>query len=396
MLKEALKIAIYSGEIPSTTFIERLISGVGESGAEVILFGALHHQPTYRSRVKVVGYRLTRLSKFLHLLRFTVLLSLFKRQEKKRLDIYLNQHQSSNLYTKVKYYPVLWHQPDVFHIQWAKGLDDWMWVQEFGMKLVLSLRGAHINYSPISDTALAAMYRQHFPKVDGFHAVSKAIGLEAQKYGAHANRIDVAYSGLDLNPMPPIEAKTSHEKTVFKIISVGRPHWKKGYTYALDACKLLKDAGFEFEYTIIGGADTIEYQYQLHDLGLKNEVRLVGKRSFEQVQTMVQDSDLLLLPSVEEGIANVVLEAMALGTLVLSTDCGGMDEVITDGDNGFLVPIRDSQAIADAVVRIAQLSDNERFSIRKKARVKIEEQHSEERMVTGMMGVYERVIEGSW
>lgn len=395
-MKEALKIAIYSGEIPSTTFIERLIVGVAGSGAEVILFGALHHPPTYSSRVKVVGYRLTRLSKFLHLLRFTVLLSLFKRQEKKRLDTYLNQHQSSNLYTKVKYYPVLWHQPDVLHIQWAKGLDDWMWVQEFGMKLVLSLRGAHINYSPIADTVLAEMYRQHFPKVDGFHAVSKAIGLEAQKYGAHANRITVVYSGLDLNPMPPIEAKTSHGKTVFKIISVGRPHWKKGYTYALDACKLLKDAGFEFEYTIIGGADAIEYQYQLHDLGLQNEVRLVRQRSFEQVQTMIQDSDLLLLPSVEEGIANVVLEAMSLGTLVLSTDCGGMDEVLTNGDNGFLVPIRDSKAIADAVVRIAQLPDNEKSLIRKKARAKIEEQHLGERMVKGMMGVYERVVEGSW
>ena len=49
----------------------------------------------------------------------------------------------------------------------------------------------------ISDIKLAAMYRKYFSNVDGFHAVSKAIALEAQKYGAPKNRIKVVYSGLD-------------------------------------------------------------------------------------------------------------------------------------------------------------------------------------------------------
>ena len=55
------------------------------------------------------------------------------------------------------------------------------------------------------------------------------------------------------------------------------------------------------------------------------------------VKELIKNADILLLSSVEEGIANVVLEAMALGTLVVSTECGGMNEVIKNNENGFLV-----------------------------------------------------------
>ncbi|SFN72414.1 colanic acid/amylovoran biosynthesis glycosyltransferase [Bizionia echini] len=402
-MKTSLKIAIYSGEIPSTTFIERLISGLVGSGASVLIFGILREKPRYSSGVTVVGYQLNRFAKFWHLARYTLLLTLFKRGDKKRFDVYLQQQQKTDLYTKVKCYPVLWHRPDVFHLQWAKGLADWVWVQDFGMKLVVSLRGAHINYSPIADTALAAMYREYFPKVDGFHAVSEAIGLEAQTYGAHPEAIHVVYSGLPASEMeaemeagiePVVKPKNLPAKP-FQIVSVGRPHWKKGYTYALDACKLLKEKGTLFEYTIIGGAHVVDYQYQIVDLELDNEVRLLSQKPFNEVQRLILNADLLLLSSVEEGIANVVLEAMALGTLVLSTDCGGMDEVIHDGETGFLVPIRDAQALADAIIAITSLPTAAALKIKKQAQLKIKEQHSEALMTSGMMRLYEGLFVGS-
>jgi colanic acid/amylovoran biosynthesis glycosyltransferase len=296
---------------------------------------------------------------------------------------------------------VLWHKPDVFHVQWAKGLADWMWVKEFGVKLVLSLRGAHINYSPIANLELAAMYCQHFPQVDGFHAVSHAIAKEATSYGAPAHRIKVVYSGLpqfESQVDAAIEAdiqvldSESGESKPLHIISVGRPHWKKGYTYALDACNILKRAGFSFKYTIIGGRDDIELLYQVHDLNLQDEVCLSEQQPFETVKRMMQNADILLLPSVEEGIANVVLEAMALGTLVLSTNCGGMAEVITDSQNGFLVPIRNSEAIAKAVMHITALSLERKLEILQCAQNTIVEQHTENQMTSGMIGLYQEVL----
>ncbi|QRM87779.1 glycosyltransferase [Lacinutrix sp. WUR7] len=387
-MKDQLKIAIYSGDIPSTTFIERLIQGLSNTGNSIYLFGFVKKKTKYPDSVSVFGYQNTRLRKALHYLKYSFLLFCFKHKEKRKLDRILKGQSENVLLAKVKSYPVLWHKPDVFHVQWAKGLADWIWVQEFGMKLVLSLRGAHINYSPIADEKLAAMYRAYFSKVDGFHAVSKAIGLEAEKYGAAKEKIHVVYSGL---PFEEEKKTVAKHNEIFQIISVGRAHWKKGYTYALDACNILKAQGHKFHYTIVGGTNDIEFAYQVHDLHLENEVRLIDNLPYAKVQALMQHADLLLLPSVEEGIANVVLEAMQNKTLVLTTNCGGMDEVISDGVNGFIVPIRDSEAIATKISEIVAITEVAKEAIRKKALHTIKKQHSENQMVDQMLTLYQSI-----
>jgi len=390
-MNKPLKIAIYSGEIPSTTFIERLITAVAKKDTEVYLFGAFSKRTVYPKAIKMRGYRQQRAFKLLYLLRYHLLLTFFKASELKRFNKFLKSEGRDDLYSKVKYYPVLWYQPDIFHLQWAKGIAEWAWVEDFGMQLILSLRGAHINYSPIADAELAARYKTYFPKVSGFHAVSKAIALEAQRYGAKNKAINLVYSGLPEtgNLNTPLNKKNN---TPWQIISVGRPHWKKGYSYALDACRILKNEGVAFEYRIIGGAGDIELLYQIKDLDLQDEVALMGPQPYETVQDLMAKSDVLLLPSVEEGIANVVLEAMALGTLVLTTNCGGMEETVVDGVNGFVVPIREPEAMARKIMGIIKLNDLEKNEIIDRALKTIQEQHTEELMVEGMMHLYEQVL----
>lgn len=387
-MKNKLKIAVYSGDIPSTTFIERLIKGLSGSQHQIFIFGFIKRHVSYNASVSVFGYKNIKIYKALHLLKYSTLLFLFKNSDKSKLDKILKNNSKNSLQDKLKNYPVLWHKPDIFHIQWAKGLSDWIWVQEFGIKLVLSLRGAHINYSPIADENLASMYRENFPKVNAFHAVSKAIGLEAEKYKAQKEKTRVIHSGLDLNPNVSLEKR---ENKTFNIISVGRPHWIKGYSYALDSCKILKEENFTFKYTIIGGADDIETLYQIHDLQLENEVVLLGKLPFDQVQERMQSADLLLLPSVKEGLANVVLEAMALKTLVLTTDCGGMNEVVIDGQNGFLVPIRDSRKMSNKILEIANLTDKNRMRIAQNAFQTILNNHSDKKMIDDMLELYQSI-----
>jgi colanic acid/amylovoran biosynthesis glycosyltransferase len=385
-MKNKLKIAIYSGDIPSTTFIERLIRGISNKGHEIYLFGYIKDSVSYNQSVSVFGYKNTKIQKGIYLLKYSFLLYFFKNKEKAILDKILKSKSKNILLDKVKSYPVLWHKPDIFHLQWAKGLADWIWVKEFGIKMVLSLRGAHINYSPIASTKLANMYRNNFPKIDAFHAVSKDIAQEAIKYNAQQEKIKVVYSGLDL------ELKTTFEKTqtkVFKIISIGRPHWIKGYTYALDACKMLKDNNLKFEYTIIGAANNIEFDYQIHDLNLQNEVNLLGQMPFEDVKTFIQSSDLLLLPSLKEGVANVVLEAMSLRTLVLTTDCGGIREVIIDGENGFMTPIRDSEKMADKIIEISNISEEKKDALLLKAITTVKNNHNEQKMIESMSELYQ-------
>ena len=71
-----------------------------------------------------------------------------------------------------------------------------------------------------------------------------------------------------------------------------------------------------------------------------------------EVARRLQASDVLLLPSLDEGLPTVLLEAMACGVPVVATDCGGVSEAFTDGVEGFLVPPRDAGALADALARL--------------------------------------------
>jgi colanic acid/amylovoran biosynthesis glycosyltransferase len=106
----------------------------------------------------------------------------------------------------------------------------------------------------------------------------------------------------------------------------------------------------------------------------------------------MKNADLLLLPSVEEGVANVVLEAMQLGTIVLSTNCGGMEEVIENGVNGFIVPIRNAEAMANSIIEISNLNQVKRSTIIENAKETIKRQHTEEKMIEDMYVLYNNVI----
>jgi colanic acid/amylovoran biosynthesis glycosyltransferase len=394
-MKNKLKIAIYSGTIPSTTFVERLIKGLSKKNCTVYLFGTQTQKVNYNRNVLVKGNSDNRFSKLFIFLKYTFLLLLFKNEEKKKLDKHIRQNKSNSRLSKVKFYPVLWHRPAIFHLQWAKSTEDWIWVQDFGIKLVVSLRGTHLTVSPIADLDLKKSYEKNFPKVDGFHAVSKAIGRESEKYGANPDKIKVVYSGLSKIEISSKNNVYDLEMKSLKILSIGRSHWIKGYNYALDACAILKNQNIDFHYTIIGAKGVEELEYQKSDLGLNDCVTFLDGVPYDEVLRKMQESHILLLPSVEEGIANVVLEAMMLEKLVLTTNCGGMEEVVQEGVNDFVVPIRNAKAISAKIIEINKLTRNQIDQITTNARKTIEFQNSEQKMVTDMEALYHFVLEKS-
>ena len=155
---------------------------------------------------------------------------------------------------------------------------------------------------------------------------------------------------------------------------------------------LLKKEGVKFHYTIIAGGKKEELIYQINQLGLNQEVTLVDNLPHKDVLQKYMEADVFLLPSFEEGVANVVLESMALGTFVISTDCGGMKEVISDGTNGFIVPIRDTRAIKESILRYMAMPEDKRFEIRKNARSTILEHHLIDRQVSQMTELYTEVL----
>lgn len=388
-MKKQPTVAIYSGVSANTTFIERLIEGVANAGTSIYIFGANTGKPIRHKQVyyKVYGKKW---HKLLVWLKYAFLLWLFKSKEKRALDNIIATNHKNKRLLQLKYYPVLYYRPKVFHIQWAKSLEDWVWVKDFGMKLVVSLRGAHINYSPIVDSKLAVSYKQNFPKVDKFHAVSNAIAMEANKYGANKHQIQVVKSGLNLKDLV-FRLKEFNLKSPLHIVSVGRDHWIKNYRLALDTMFELKQLGISFHYRIIGVSDNEGLLFQRAQLGLENEVDFIAALPFNEVQNAIQEADVFFLPSLKEGIANVVLEAMALGTLVVSTNCGGMGEVVIPDQTGFLVPIRNAQAMAEALKDVSLLNHEEYQKLTQQARAFIEAYHNDKQMITGMQSLYDNI-----
>ncbi|MCX8148581.1 glycosyltransferase family 4 protein [Thermaurantimonas aggregans] len=219
-----MKVAIYSGVVPNPTFIERLIQGLAKSGIKIYLFGQLEGKPSYTEKNIHPIVHKTRLGKLRNAASAFFGLFLFRFNELKK---YFQLRKSLGIRFWLRELPVLWHKPDIFHVQWAKSVSDWLWLQEFGVKVVLSLRGAHINYSPLTVPGLADSYRINFLKIDAFHAVSQAILNEGLKYGINPSKAKVIYSGLNLSEIPFFEKTFENDKTI-KILSVGKSHWKKG------------------------------------------------------------------------------------------------------------------------------------------------------------------------
>jgi glycosyltransferase involved in cell wall biosynthesis len=277
-----MKIAIYSSEIPSTSFIENLIKGISENPEiTVLLFGKNKGDVKYNSNVQVHYFPESFVAIILSVIvnGFKILVhrpSNFKFLVK---DSFVrNMGIRSYLHRLGRRLIVVNNLPDIFHIQWIKEGDKWLFLQNFGVKVVASFRGAHVNYSPIADEALAVKYRKTFPLYDAFHSVSFALAKEAQKYGADIEKVFRIPGAVSKKLVAEKEGfKVPDSGSELIILSIGRQHWKKGYHYAIDACRILKDKGIKFRFIIVGGKPNEELLFQVNDLDLKDEVEFVEK-----------------------------------------------------------------------------------------------------------------------
>ncbi|MBC7249090.1 MAG: glycosyltransferase [Anaerolineae bacterium] len=168
-----------------------------------------------------------------------------------------------------------------------------------------------------------------------------------------------SYHGLPLSQLP---FRVSEPQTVPLILSVGRLVEKKGFSHLLDACAILRDRGIAFHCMIIGeGPERTRLERQRALLGLNDLVSLPGSQPFAEVVTAMRCAAVFVQPSViaqnndRDGIPNVVLEAMAMGVPIVSTEVSAIPEVVQHDVTGLLVPQRDAVALAEALARL--LSD---------------------------------------
>jgi colanic acid/amylovoran biosynthesis glycosyltransferase len=146
------------------------------------------------------------------------------------------------------------------------------------------------------------------------------------------------------------------------VLTAARLVEKKGIAYAIRAVAEAVRAGRRLNYSIAGdGRMRAELERLIHEFGMERHVRLLGWKSRAEVLSLMRDAHILLAPSVtatdgdEEGIPNVVKEAMAVGLPVISTFHAGIPELVDDGGSGLLVPERDVTGLAE---RLGYLCDH--------------------------------------
>jgi colanic acid/amylovoran biosynthesis glycosyltransferase len=283
-------------------------------------------------------------------------------------------------------------QPEIIHFQWVSVLS---YLKNLKLpkhtKTILSQRGYHINVRPFINQVNKVFLNEVFSKLDGFHSVSNAIQKKSNEIYTSPLKIDrVVYSGFDEDLFRFKNTWNTNKK--LQILSIGRNHWIKDYRTAINAMAILKKRDIQFHYTIIGIEEDEELFFMVSDLGLVENVSFISPLSQDKVYDKMIASDLLLLPSIEEGIANVCIEAMFCKLPVISTNCGGMEELIIHKKTGFIIPIRNEHAMANELIEFYRLSKSRIETIVQNARVKVENQHSIDKMVNGIEELYYSVI----
>ena len=171
-----------------------------------------------------------------------------------------------------------------------------------------------------------------------------------------SRKIYLNYHGVDIRTQGQSPSGTVPFAKSLKILAIGRLVETKGFEYLIDACRILRDKGIGFECQIVGsGSLEKSLRLQVANLKLQDKVRFLGLKTQNEIKELFQGATVLVQPSImarngdRDGIPNVILEAMALGTPVISTNFSGIPEAVVDKQTGVLVPEKDSLALADAI-----------------------------------------------
>lgn len=200
------------------------------------------------------------------------------------------------------------------------------------------------------------------------HNSTDSARTQSLRLGCTPDKAVLIRRGLDSLP-----AFTAHNavKSPVKILSVGRLVPKKGFRRQLKIHRALLDAGIDVRVTLVGEGDLRdELARAISRLGLENHVRLAGKLTYDEVSALHDEADIFIFTGLiaedgdRDGLPNVIGEAMAHGTSVITTPVSGTTEAIEGGVTGQVVPLDDTAGWIRAVRR---LIDEPEFTERTRA-----------------------------
>ncbi|WP_180113200.1 glycosyltransferase [Acinetobacter sp. YH12073] len=216
--------------------------------------------------------------------------------------------------------------------------------------------------------------------------VSQKARDEFVEKGAFTAKSGFIYNGINLDKFKKIESSISSSK--FRMIAVGRLNYAKDFPNLIHAIKLVVDQGYSnISLSIVGeGEERSNLESLIQKLNLHKIISLLGRR--DDIAELMNDSELFILSSIFEGFGLVVAEAMACDTFVVSTNCGGVKEVM--GDTGILVDPQNSQALADGIIKVMNMSAHSIADNNRKALERIKKNFDLNSVVAQWLKIYEK------
>ncbi len=194
-------------------------------------------------------------------------------------------------------------------------------------------------------------------RLDMVVAVSRAVERDLASRGVAERRVTVIHNGIacpaDRGATEPVDlrGKIGLPKTAFVIGAVGRLVAVKGYEYLIDAMQEVGRVIPESHLVIAGEGpllDPLRGRVERH--GLAQRVTFAGYQS--EIRRFLAMLDVFVMPSLSEGLPMALLEALCCGKAAIGTSVGGIPEVISNRENGILIPPSDSRSIAKGIVEI--------------------------------------------
>jgi glycosyltransferase involved in cell wall biosynthesis len=202
-----------------------------------------------------------------------------------------------------------------------------------------------------------------------------------------AARVEIIPNAIEI-PAWGDTAPRSQSDAPLRVTYLGRLDRNKGIFEILEAVGVLRDRGMSLRLTIAGdGPDSGAIRAAVADAGFGGQVVFAGPVFGETKSRLWADSDVFAFPSHAEGLPYSLLESMAFGVVPVTTAVGAIPDVMQGGTHGFLIPMRNPVALADAIAKL----DGDRITLNRMARScqeRIQENYTLKRMASEFRNLY--------
>lgn len=253
------------------------------------------------------------------------------------------------------------------------------------------------NHGLMSQTAPLWLQKIYIPTVAKWtlNAADRVIcytseeKMRLEELGIATEKIKVIHNGVNTEVFTP--SKTRKAETNNRILWIGRYVPGKGVDCLVDAFNILVHKNQDFRLTMVGeGPLKAQVQDKVTNLGLGQHVSFKSFIPNTELPKLYRDSGAFVLTSINEGVPRTILEAMACGVPVVSTELPQLVKIVEGC--GLLVPVEDAKAVADAVSRIAADTELARI-LGKNGCAKVAKHYSWENTVKETIELYEELIQ---